>query len=160
MSRHLKGFPVLIAIVFLVSSGVVLAQSDQGSDSATVWQGERMTFTKADGADPTLAENQDRITDSVWITRGNDGGQIYNIQERSSADYSASPVGTEWAVGTTDDFGNLEFAPFREAVGKPKDIVGTDLVLHIIEEDVYLDVVFTSWSQRKQGGFSYERTTR
>ena len=41
---------------------------------------DQITFTKADGADPALAENQDRITDNVWITRGNGGGQIFNIK--------------------------------------------------------------------------------
>ena len=42
---------------------------------------------------------------------------------------------------------------------QPKNIVGKDLVLHLIEEDIYLSVKFKSWSQGKKGGFSYERST-
>ena len=38
--------------------------------SQTFWTGPKITFTKADDADWTLEENQDRITDNVWITRG------------------------------------------------------------------------------------------
>lgn len=126
----------------------------------TIWNGEPMVFTKEDGADPTLPENQDRITDSVWITRGNSGGQIFNIRENDSLIKPLSPVGTEWALGSTEDIEELEFSPFRPAVGSPREVVGKELVLHIIEEDVYLDVVFESWSQEKRGGFSYRRSTR
>ena len=126
----------------------------------TIWDGEPIVFTKEAGADPTLAENQDRITDSVWITRGNSGGQIFNIRENNSFIKPLSPVGTAWALGTTEQIEELEFSPFRPAVGSPREVVGKELVLHIIEEDVYLDVFFESWSQEKRGGFSYRRSTR
>ena len=50
------------------------------SGEESVWTGDVITFTKVDDADPTLATNQDRITDNVWITRDNaEGGQIYNL---------------------------------------------------------------------------------
>ena len=153
----------LLALGFV--GGAVFAEGGQEFtqeeiDQFEVWTGERMTFTKADGADPTLAENQDRITDSVWITRGNTGGQIFNIAQRSRYAKQESPVGTFWAVGTTDDLPDLQFAPFRAAVGSPKEIVGRDLVMFIEDEGVFIDVTFLSWSQEKSGGFSYERTTR
>ncbi|MFP4484933.1 MAG: hypothetical protein ACLFO1_08785 [Spirochaetaceae bacterium] len=124
-----------------------------------IWRGERIVFTKEDGADQTLSENQDRITDNVWITRRNDGGQIFNIQERDEPLAAVSPIGTRWAIGTTDDIENLDFKPFRPAVGSPKEVPGKDVVLHLVEEDIYVDVRFLSWSQEKRGGFSYERTT-
>jgi hypothetical protein len=125
----------------------------------TIWQGERITFTKADGADPTAAANQDRITESVWITRGNDGGQIFNIVESPRAIKTASPQGTLWALGTTADLADLDFRPFRSAVVSPKDVVGKDLVMFIEAEEIYLDVRFLSWTAAKGGGFSYERST-
>ena len=40
--------------------------------------GDTVTFTKADSADWTLPENQDRITDNVWITRKHNQS-IFNI---------------------------------------------------------------------------------
>ncbi|MFW5776374.1 MAG: hypothetical protein ACOCZB_03710 [Spirochaetota bacterium] len=133
--------------------------SELMSDDATIWSGERITFTKADGAAPDLAANQHRITDSVSLTRDNDGGQIYNVVERDSASKPASPEGTPWAVGTTDDLPDLTFEPFRTAVQKPREVVGEDLVLFIVEEQIFIDVRLTSWSRQKQGGFAYERST-
>lgn len=146
-----------LAIAAFAEGGQELTQEEV--DQLDVWTGERIVFTKADGADPTIAENQDRITDSVWITRGNDGGQIFNIAQRERYSKQESPVGTLWAVGTTDDLPDLQFAPFRPAVGSPKEIAGKELVMFIEEEGIFVDVSFLSWSQGKKGGFSYERTT-
>ncbi|MBK22061.1 MAG: hypothetical protein CMP63_07115 [Flavobacteriales bacterium] len=124
-----------------------------------IWSGPTISFTKESGADPTDSSNQDQITPSVSITRGNDGGQIYNAVSETQAEKSSSPIGTEWAIGDTSDIENLIFAPFRSAVGSPKRVVGKKLVLHIIEEDVYMSVEFTSWVSAKSGGFAYIRSS-
>ncbi|KXX71919.1 hypothetical protein AVL50_03800 [Flammeovirga sp. SJP92] len=115
-----------------------------------------VSFTKAANTDPNSEANQDRITDNVWITRGNDGGQIFNIKENSTYSKNSSPVGTEWAVGTVENKDNLTFAPFRTAV-KPKEVVGQSLVVHLIQDNIYLNIRFTSWSTSKSGGFAYVR---
>ena len=126
----------------------------------TVWKGEVITFTKADDADPTLATNQDRITDNVWITRDNaEGGQIYNRVLENASDKETSPKGTAWAEGDLDDYASLTYTPFRTATGKPKDAVGKTYVVHLTEDNVYLSVKLISWSGNKAGGFSYERST-
>ena len=137
------------------------------SSGSTIWTGTNMTFTKGDQSDPTLESNQDRITDNVWITRpnkkeeGKNGyGQIYNIKEESKPDENNSPVGTKWAVGTIDQIESLTFKKFRAAVGKPKNVVGKNLVMYLEIDDVYLTVKFTSWSQGEKGGFAYERSTK
>jgi len=159
MKRYSK-----LVILVLVLSAVAVYANGQGEpvevpDSAEIWTGPRVTFEKADGADPAVAANQDRITERVWLTRGNNGGQIFNIQERNRASKVASPVGTQWARGTTDNLEELRFGRFREIVGSPQNVVGMDLVMHLVEEDIFIDVRFTSWSQEKQGGFAYERST-
>ena len=125
-----------------------------------VWRGNKITFTKSGGTDPTVEANQDRMTSNVWITRGNNGGQIYNIKKESVANKTNSPVGTKWAVGTLAQIESLNFKKFREAVGKPKDVVGKNLVMYLEDDDVYLSVKFSSWSEGKNGGFSYERTNK
>lgn len=132
--------------------------------TAVVWTGDTVTFTKENGADPTLEENQDRITDDVWITRGNTGGQIYNAVTESEADKDVSPAGTLWAVGTTANLSDLSFTTFREAVNpQPQDIVGIDLVMVVLGEDenIAIDVTFTNWTMGNQngGGFAYERSS-
>lgn len=128
--------------------------------SFDIYTGEILSFSKADGADPEEESNQDRITDNVWITRGNSGGQIYNAATESTFDKETSPADTEWALGTTSQgIANLTFANFRTTI-KPQDVVGVDLVLHLITDDVYIDIKFTQWSSDKAGGFAYERRTR
>lgn len=126
-----------------------------------IWTGEIVNFSKAAGADPTEAANQDRITDNVWITRGNAGGQIYNAKTESSSAKPTSPAGTEWAIGKIDDIDNLTFKPFREALGgKPKNEVGTDLVMRLISENIYLSIKITAWSNEKNGAFTYDRSSK
>ena len=136
-------------------------QDEEPNDTTTsvVWDGDNITFTKEDGADPTEASNQDRLTSNVWITRGNDGGQIYNIVLEADSDKENSPSGTEWARGTIDQINTLVFNDFRAAVTKPKEAVGDNLVLHLIEDDIYLSLKILSWSGNRNGGFSYERST-
>lgn len=154
-----RRYTMVLAAV-LIMAGVAGTAAAQGvSEDAEIWTGDRIVFTKEDGADPTDPANQDRITESVWITRRNDGGQIYNIQQEQRPNKGRSPVATEWAVGTLDDLENLRFTTFRRAVSSPRDIAGTTLVMHIVPEDIYLEVEFLSWSSQKRGGFSYERTT-
>ena len=155
----MKKIYLLLSFIFLLVS---CAKDDEPNDvsSATIWNGEKITFTKIDGADPTDEANQDRINSKVWITRGNNGGQIYNIKTETNESKYSSPSGTEWSIGTTNVLSTLVFDNFRTAVSKPKNVVGKDLVLHLIEDDIYLDIKFTSWSQNKAGGFSYERSTQ
>ena len=127
---------------------------------ATVWTGDVINFSKADGADPALAANQDRITDKVWITRNNEGGQIYNRVLESTSDKDTSPLGTAWSEGALEDYASLTYTSFRTATGKPKDAVGKTYVVHLTEENIYLSIKLTSWSQGKNGGFGYERSSK
>lgn len=48
---------------------------------------------------------------------------------------------------------NLTFRPFRIGVGQPKAVVGSDLVLYLVEDNVYITVKFTSWSQGQKWWF-------
>ena len=50
--------------------------------SYTLWSGNIKTFTKNDDVDPNIAENQDRLTPNVWITRDNDGGRYIILQKK------------------------------------------------------------------------------
>ena len=123
-----------------------------------IWDGPITTFSKTSGADPTNSANQDNITPSVAITRGN-GGEIYNAVSESAAEKGVSPAGTRWAIGSVSNIQNLSFSSFRNTI-RPQDVVGEDLVLHITQEDVYLSVKFLSWEGNQNGGaFSYERST-
>lgn len=162
---HRHGIRVLAALVFIVLPACSLvAEGSAEVDpellaQAEVWTGPRITFSKAAGANPGVAANQDRITDTVWITRGNEGGQIYNAVVEGSANSGVSPADTLWAIGTLDNVRELAFRPFRSAVRRPREVVGLDLVLYLVQDNVLLEVEFLSWDQEKQGGFSYQRST-
>lgn len=133
------------------------------TDELTIWSGPRITFSKTTADDPNDPAFQDRITDNVWLTRTNDMGQLINIKVESSPAKEESPVGVEWAVGTTADVSGLTFGKFREVVGKPKEQVGQNLVMHLLDDDIYIDFKLLSWGQGSngQGGtVSYERTTQ
>lgn len=126
----------------------------------TIWTGPLTTFDKSDFADWTLSENQDRLTDSVWITRANSQG-VFNIAQETFFTHNSSPAGTEWADGAAADWQSLSFTDWDAwAGGSPPSTVGRDAVLHLIEDDVYLDITFLAWTPMAGGGgFSYQRST-
>ena len=126
---------------------------------SNIWNGPVKFFEKKDNTNQLEKANQDSITENVIITRGNSGGQIFNIAKKNEADKYKSPIGTEWAVGNLNQIDSLVFKDFRLTV-KPQYVVGKKLVLHLIDEDIYLSIKFKSWSSGKKGGFSYDRSTK
>ncbi len=163
INTNLKSFPLLImGIIVLFFSA---CNSDRIEDLPTpdareIWTGATTTFEKIAGTSAQDADNQDRITDEVWITRANDGGEIYNAKSENGSDKGSSPKGTQWAIGTINNLDNLSFKSFRDAVDKPKDVVGKDLVLFLTQEEIFISVKFTQWTEGKGGGFAYERSTK
>ena len=143
---------------------VIIAVWTVGANAEMIWTGPKTPFTKLDFADPSEEANQDRITDNVWITRDDTEG-IFNIKAEAGFARSLSPADTEWAFGTTDNmpaqFDN--WAAWHG--GKPLTTIGQDAVLHLITDDVFVDIKFLSWTQGQGGGvgdgggFSYERST-
>jgi PEP-CTERM motif len=131
-------------------------------------------FTKPDFADWTLAVNQDRLTDNVWLTRANIY-PLFNIAVEPNL-MAGSPADTEWAFGPTQpgnpgpisasNHANLVFESFvlslNAQIGRNAVAYGPG-VLHLISDDIYLNIRFTSWTQATSdaegGGFSYIRST-
>jgi hypothetical protein len=74
---------------------------------------------------------------------------------------NTSPLGTEWAHGYTmevspDDYGTW----YKLHNQNTPSIVGKPMSLHLIEEDIYFDLMFTGWQSNSEGGgFSYIRST-
>lgn len=146
-----------------VSNSNDIDDTDPNLNPNTVWQGNTMTFSKANNADWLLSENQDLITSDVILTRANNRG-IFNIAEETTFDDNqyTSPSNTEWALGTiTDGVGNLSFDTWNNTHGgNPQSLLDNDVVLHLIHDNIYIDIKFTSWtSGGNGGGFTYERST-
>ncbi|MFC1483776.1 M6 family metalloprotease domain-containing protein [Candidatus Neomarinimicrobiota bacterium] len=148
------------------TSAHTLTLDNSAGSSDLVWQialknkgDEPITFTKDDYADPTDPVNQDRITDNVWITRANSQG-IYNAASESLYNASESPEGTEWSFGNTADLEPADYQVWVYAVGwVPPDMVGAPMSVHLTADDLYIDILFHSWTSGGYGGgFSYTRT--
>lgn len=141
----------------LVSSAVIVSLAS-ASYAQTVWSGYDYTFTKAAFGDPTLPETQDRIVDTVWLTRFNAQG-IYNAFSEDIYSADESPLGTEWSFGVAADWQELSFQPWEIAIGSfPPGMVNQAMVVHLIDDDIYLDLMFTQWAGGASGGaFSYVR---
>jgi hypothetical protein len=138
------------------------------STAQTVWSGFTFSFTKLNDHDPTQPENQDRITDNVWITRSVQQG-IFNIAVEDFYT-SSSPADTRWATELTSpgeniaatNWQDLTFTNWANAYGGTfnlaTNIVSFPAVVQLITDNVYLDLQFTGWtSSAGGGGFSYVR---
>ncbi len=135
-----------------------------------VYTGYEVSFAKEAFADSTLPENQDSILIGVAITRGDSRG-IYNIAQEDSFFDNSSPAGTEWAFVNNNpeatlsatNWAALTFADWQTANGGggggPLNTVGQDAVVHLIDQDIYLDIRFTEWGVGTGGGgsFAYDR---
>jgi len=159
----------MISIFFIFSTNAS-ATYKVGPDPI-IWESNYITFTKAPWADWTLAENQDRITENVWLTRQDIAG-LFNIhQEENYRGWYTSPVDTEWAFSglrgnpynvTASNHENLVFDSWAYALDTyPPDSIDRPGVLHLISDNIYLNITFRSWSVGEDGGggFSYERAT-
>jgi hypothetical protein len=149
----------------------VLAISVAGATTASAeecWTGSGVAFSKADFADWTLPANQDQITAQTHITRATTMG-LFNIV--SEASYAAtSPANTMWAYDlagngnaglsmTATNHTSLTFETWVNAVNNtPPSAVGLPGVVHLIAEDIYIDINVSSWTQFiGGGGFGYSR---
>jgi hypothetical protein len=130
--------------------------------AATIWDGPTLTFTKNDGTDGSNPADQDRLTANVWITRGTSQG-LLNVAEENFFTRGMSPTNTEWADGLLADYATLSYTDWTTWAGShggPPLTVGAAAVVHLISDDVYFSVTFTSWGQHPgSGGFSYVRST-
>jgi len=145
----------------LVSLCLAALSAPLTGGTATVWNGPTTTFVHNAGSDPTQPANQDRLTANVWITRGNLLG-IYNAATESAFTHFSSPQDTEWSDGTLANYASLTYVDWNTWAKLqhpgPPSTVGVDAVVHLISEDIYLAVTFTSWAVAS-GGFSYTRST-
>lgn len=118
-----------------------------------------VTFSKGNYVDVTQAANQDRITNNVWITRGNSSAW-FNAKSEPYFQFNVSPQGTEWALGTTDNYATLTYQDWSNMwVYQASSMVGQNMVVHLIAEDIYLDIKVLSWQMGGGGAFSYERSS-
>ena len=90
------------------------------SYTRTDQDGNSVTFTKEDYADYTLEENQDRISEGVWITR-EDQHPLFNFAQEQNyydsptiyLDAFGSPENTEWSFGRSENLSPQNYQPWH-----------------------------------------------
>ena len=144
------------------------------ASAATVWTGPWVEFSKTGDDDPADPANQDQLTELVSLTRGTNAG-LYNIlqEEGFQRFQDVSPAGTAWAFqglnGNPDsdvsaaEYESLVFTDFANALGLQqvgRNILDRPGVVHLIEEDIYLDILFSEWGSQDAGAnVTYQRTS-
>jgi len=127
-------------------------------------------FSKPPSADPAVVTDQ--ITPLVILGRTDEMG-IFNLATELSFERHFSPAGTEWAFADLEgnpaaldasDFASLNFTNWEDSLGSRFALLGNIVdrpgVLHLTDEDIYLDITFTAWGGPGEGGiFSYTRTS-
>jgi hypothetical protein len=157
MNKHLLT-KALFRFLILLALSAVSAEA-----TPTIWNGPLTNFTKLNFANPSLAANQDRLTAGIWLTRGSSQG-LYNASTESLFTHFSSPAGTQWATGSLANYASLTYTDWntwaKNINGSPNATVGLNAVVHLVPDDIYLSVRFTSWtSGGAGGGFSYIRST-
>lgn len=165
------------AALFGLSTAVLFLSPVRAATAGPqIWEGNEVYFEKPSGADWTLAENQDRITDNVWITRKDIMG-IFNIAQEPQFG-GGSPADTEWAFVnnnptetlTASNYQNLVFEHWQTATGNnPPGTVNQPAVVHLISDDIYINIMFVEWEQGQMldggrgalpgGAFAYYRAS-
>lgn len=143
--------PLRIACWFLM-----LAGSWGWSQGAIVWDGPVVNFNHPNGVGTSV---QDQLTPGVWLTRDTSQGLI-NAFTETAYTHKVSPQDTEWAFGSLPDYATLGYTDWESWSGKKPlfNIVGQPAVVHLISENIYLSLTFTSWGS-SGGAYSYNRST-
>lgn len=147
---------ITLAVILTTAAGSAMAQD--------VYTGLDFDYTYNGFTDITLPANQDRMTDNVWITRDIIRGIFNAAQEdgfTGQGGSSPSPIGTEWAVGSAANFAALTFGTWGSVHGgSPPSLIGQDLAVHLVDDDIYIDLRFTAWGggAGAGGSFAYLRS--
>jgi hypothetical protein len=158
----------------MIGLALCFSVAAQATSAPLVWTGPSIIFSKPAGGDPLVPSNQDRLTDDVAFTRGSFQGLL-----NADADCDASgctyqddsPSGTQWATSlqnpgatiTATNWAALSFVDWETAFGDQShlqgNIVTLPAVVHLLTDDVYLNISFSEWGTHGLGNFTYQRST-
>ena len=150
---YMQEYPRMMTLVIEVWEGVFWT-----FDMVPALDGDPVYFAKEDYADVMDPENWDHVTPSVAIMRGDNQG-LYNPYVEDS--YNGwGPSGTLWSLGSTSESDPMGYMEWVDAIsGQAANLPGQTLSMWCLEENLYFDIEFESWTNGNNGGgFSYWRT--
>jgi hypothetical protein len=129
------------------------------ASAATLWTGPNITFQQFN-PDPTDVI----VPGAVELSRGVNGPLYNTAAGEMSANGFSSPVDTLWAFGSINNYSNLNYVTLASIRnGAHADfadvILNQPMVVHLLNEDIYVSIMFTDWPQHMMGGFTYVRST-
>ena len=157
-TRKVKSFTYLGLIAIAGLAVPIMAKA------ATIWNGPLILFTQGTPY-PNPPSDRDQLTSRVALTRAVPGGTssgnggIFNAVTETAFNKYTSPADTEWAVGSLADYATLTYSDWTTTGGgnPVHNYPGEQLVVHLITDDIYLSLQFTSLPNG--AGLAYLRST-
>lgn len=125
------------------------------SQAATIWTGPNVTWTKS-GATP----KDIIVPGKVELTRGS-RDVLYNTAAGEGGPGATSPKDCLFAFGALANATSLSYASMESLrngnlAGR---IVNKDMVVHLVNEDIYFSIRFSTWGSFGAGTVSYTRSS-
>jgi hypothetical protein len=140
---------VLVGLLTLLAGGV---QEMRAAD--VLWTGPDFEFTQS-------ATNFTDVLIPGRVSLTRDYNQwLYNPDAGDTGPGTGTPSDTTWAFGTITNYLALDYQTFDSYRDGDLSslLVGTQMVVYLVNEDIYLSLMFTAWPQHG-GFFAYIRST-
>jgi hypothetical protein len=138
---------------------VLMTLGFTASHAATLWTGPNTSWTKSGSTPSDII-----LAGKVVLTRGS-RDVLYNTAAGETGPPLGitinSPADTEWAFGTLANFNTLTYQSLESMRNGDTSalLVGHPMVVHLINEDIYLSLTFSVWGQFGSGTVAYTRST-
>ena len=144
MARHLRYIALFVMAVALAHS-----------QAATFWTGPNVTWTKSGSTPKDII-----VAGKVELTRGG-RDVLFNTAAGESSPGATSPKDCLFAFGTLANATSLTYASMESLRNSNLGarILNKDMVVHLVNEDIYFSIRFSTWGSFGAGTVSYTRST-
>jgi hypothetical protein len=137
---------------------VLVAIDSPLTQAAILWTGPNISFTESANSRSDVI-----LAGKVVLTRAGTN-VLYNTAAGETSAGASSPADTGWTFGVISNFSTLRFQSLESIRTHGSGdlaalLLNRQMVMHLINEDIYLSVKFTAWGQHDSGGFAYVRST-
>jgi hypothetical protein len=123
------------------------------SHAATLWTGPNITWTKS-----ASTPSDTVLAGKVVLTRGS-RDVLYNIAAGETNAGATSPKGTMWAFGTFASHTTFQSMESMRNGNLAARILNQPMVMWMVNDDIFVSVMFTTWGMNGAGTVTYTRST-